>query len=220
MNAKAIMAATIKAIGKPLNALGVFAVSSLTLIAENTTIINKENRTRETTIIILLLDDTHIERTYILPAGKEPVRDGIVNITTLSELREAIRSTVAAGKRTQTILFDSVYSGNPAEDLASACWQVRTEDALCAYCVENIAYELSQIVSYTEAQINISYSKGALPVNSIITMPYATDLNERIADAIKSGTSRLAILISRSALTEETMAAQFSDVYRQTPGLE
>ena len=42
MNAKAIMAATINAIGSPLNAFGVFAVSSLTLIAENTTIMNKK----------------------------------------------------------------------------------------------------------------------------------------------------------------------------------
>ena len=42
MNAKAIMAATINAIGKPLKAFGVLAVSSLTLIAENTTMISKK----------------------------------------------------------------------------------------------------------------------------------------------------------------------------------
>ena len=42
MNANAIIAATIKAIGSPLNAFGVFAVSSLTLIAEKTTIMNKK----------------------------------------------------------------------------------------------------------------------------------------------------------------------------------
>ena len=165
-------------------------------------------------------NDTYVvESDYTLPVGKEPVRDGIVYITALSDLLDTIRTTVADGKKTQTILFDSSYSGNPSEDLASACWQVRTEDALCAYCVENIAYELSQIVSYTEANLNISYSSGALPVEEIITMPYATELDDRIAEAIRSGTSRLAILINRSTLTAETMMAKFSEVYRASPGL-
>ena len=158
-------------------------------------------------------NDTYVvESDYTLPVGKEPVRDGIVYITALSDLLDTIRTTVADGKKTQTILFDSSYSGNPSEDLASACWQVRTEDALCAYCVENIAYELSQIVSYTEANLNISYSSGALPVEEIITMPYATELDDRIAEAIRSGTSRLAILINRSTLTAETMMAKFSSL--------
>ncbi|MBQ9662887.1 MAG: hypothetical protein IJV40_07040 [Oscillospiraceae bacterium] len=185
---------------------------------------------RKTAVVLFLIsflltgcgffNETYVAETdYVLPAGKEPVRDGIVNITALPELREAIRSTVAAGKKTQTLLFDSAYSGNPAEDLAAACWQVRTEDALCAYCVENIAYELYQIVSYTEALINISYSDGALPVEDILTMPYATDLNNRIAEAIGSGATRLAILISRSTLTAEDMEARFSEVYRKEPGL-
>ena len=38
----AIIAAQIRAIGKPLNAFGVFAVSNLTLIQENVTMINKK----------------------------------------------------------------------------------------------------------------------------------------------------------------------------------
>mgnify|MGYP007104136525 CR=1 FL=1 len=41
MNAKAIRAAVIKAIGRPLNALGTLLVSSLTLIAQKTTIMSK-----------------------------------------------------------------------------------------------------------------------------------------------------------------------------------
>jgi hypothetical protein len=42
MNAMAIIAAVIKAIGKPLNALGVFALSSLVLIQLNTTMMAKK----------------------------------------------------------------------------------------------------------------------------------------------------------------------------------
>ena len=167
-----------------------------------------------------LFHDTYVyEDDYILPIGKDSAAEGSISVLNLSELREAIRRTVSTGDHSRVVIFDSRYTGNPAEDLASACWQVRTEDALCAYCVENIAYELSQIVSVKEARISISYSTGALPVREIISMPYATGLNERIADAIQSGCQRLAILINRSTLTAEDMTARFSEVYRKKPGL-
>ena len=88
-------------------------------------------------------DDTYlIESDYTLPDRKDSGSRDIVTVTEFADLREAIRNTVAAGASERTIVFDSSYTGNPTEDLASACWQVRTGDALCAYCVENIAYEM------------------------------------------------------------------------------
>ena len=165
-------------------------------------------------------DETYVvESDYPLPDRNEESKKDTVAVTGLADLREAIRNTVAEGASERTILFDLSYPGNPMEDLASACWQVRTEDALCAYCVENIAYETRQIVSKTEAKLNVSYSSGALPVDEIISMPYATELNDRIAEAISSGKSRLAILINRSVLTSENMISRFSEVYRRNPGL-
>ena len=165
-------------------------------------------------------DDTYlIESDYTLPDRKESGSRDTVTVTEFADLCEAIRNTVAAGASERTIVFDNAYTGNPTEDLASGCWQVRTGDALCAYCVENIAYEMTQIVSRTEAKLKVSYSSGALPVDEIISMPYATELNDRIAEAISSGRSRLAILINRSILTSESMALRFSEVYRANPGL-
>ena len=165
-------------------------------------------------------DDTYlIESDYTLPDRKDSGSRDTVTVTEFADLREAIRNTVAAGASERTIVFDPSYTGNPTEDLASACWQVRTGDALCAYCVENIAYEMTQIVSRKEAKLKVSYSSGALPVDEIISMPYATELNDRIAEAISSGRSRLAILINRSILTSESMALRFSEVYRANPGL-
>ena len=165
-------------------------------------------------------DKTYVvEADYPLTARKEVESDDTLTVYGLSDLREEIRRTVADGLDSRIVLFDASYSGNPAEDLAAACWQVRTEDALCIYCVENIAYELTQIVSVTEAKITITYSPKAIPVAEIVSMPYATDLNECIAEAISSGRSKMAILILRSTLTAEDMAARFSAVYRKNPGL-
>ena len=165
-----------------------------------------------------VFDSTYIvESDYTLPAGNQTPREGEVNVKGLSELIEAIRSTVAVGSDSRTIIFDSGYEGSPSEDLASACWKVRTEDALCAYCVENIAYELNQIVTHTEAHLNISYSSKAIPISEIITMPYATELDETLSEAIGNGVDRLAVLISRSTLSSETMMARVEEVYRENP---
>ena len=160
-----------------------------------------------------------VEADYPLAARKEISPDDTLTVSGLADLREGIRSVVADGLESRTILFDASYASNPAEDLAAACWQVRTEDALCIYCVENIAYELTQIVSVTEAKISVTYSPKAIPVADIVSMPYATELNECIADAISSGRSEMAILILRSTLSAEDMAARFSEVYRKNPGL-
>lgn len=165
-------------------------------------------------------DDTYMYETeYQLQVRKESPHGDQVNVTSLSELREAIRSAVAVGASSRRILFDPEYSGSPSEDLASACWQVRTEDALCAYCVENIAYELNQIVSHVEARMKITYSTQAIPVDKIIKMTYATSLNDSLEDAISSGNCRLAILISRTTLTAEDMSARLEEVYRSNPAL-
>ena len=167
-----------------------------------------------------LFDETFVvEDSYTLAPGKDSSTEDSISVTNRAELRDAIQRSVAAGEYNRIVIFDSRYSGNPSEDLAAACWQVRTEDALCAYCVENIAYEISQFISVREARITISYSTGALPVGEIITMPYVTGLNDIISEAIRSGCTRTAVLINRSTLTTEDMTARVADVYCQNPGL-
>lgn len=165
-------------------------------------------------------DKTYVVETeYPLTDRIDVATDDTLTVTGFSELREGIRSAVVNGLDGCTILFDASYSGIPSEDLAAACWQVRTEDALCIYCVDNIAYDLTQIVSVTEAKINISYSPKAIPVSQIVVMPYATQLNEVIGETIGSGQAKKAILIARSTLTAENMVTRFAEVYRKNPGL-
>lgn len=160
-----------------------------------------------------------VESDYALPAGKENDTGDSLSVSNLSELREAVRIIVAQGGESNSILFESNYNGTPTEDLAAAIWQVRTEDALCAYCVENISYELAQIVSYTEAKITVTYSPRALSVEEITSMPYATPLNETLSDALSQGKERIAVLINRSTISAEDMQTRVSDVYRRHPGL-
>ncbi len=167
-----------------------------------------------------LFDSTYIvESDFPLPERVDTTHDDLISVKSFSELRTALQEAVEAGDSRRTVVFDSGYSGSISEDLASAVWQIRTENALCAYCVENIAYELRQIVSHTEAQLTFTYSTRAVPVSEIHTMLYETSLDKTLSDAISSGMERVAILISRSTLTEESMAAKVKDVYRSNPAL-
>ena len=176
-------------------------------------------------ISVLLAGCGYFDKTYVVetdyPLGSKTDTEpnDTLSVTNFATLREGIRRAVANGLSARTLVFDSSYSGNPAEDLAAACWQVRTEDALCIYCVENISYELKQIVAVTEAKLSITYSPNAIPVSEITRMPYATELNGCIAEAISSGQSKIAVLISRTNLSAEDMVERVSEVYRKNPGL-
>ena len=89
------------------------------------------------------------EKEYVVIEDYEPsysaetTEGDKVVVKNLSALRQAIQNWVMNGQTEGNIVFDTEYSGNSSEDMASACWQVRTENALCAYCVENISYELN-----------------------------------------------------------------------------
>lgn len=136
-----------------------------------------------------------------------------------SGLLQAMRDMVGSGQSGGTIVFDSAYDGDVAEDLSDACWQLRTQDALCAYCVVNIFYELNKIVAYHEAEINISYSDYGEKVENIARLPYSTGVDSLVRSAIASGRARLALLINHSSLSAEDMEDLVAETYRENPAI-
>ena len=124
---------------------------------------------------------------------------------------------VADGEREGNIVFDSAYDGEATEDMAAACWQVRSQDALCAYCVENISYELSKIVTYFEAKVTISYSRDMQQEGNIVNLPYSIGVEDSIKSALEQGMTRLVVLIGSSSYSAEEMESLVGKVYRQNP---
>ena len=165
------------------------------------------------------------EREYVYegnysPAPQNAGRDADkITVTSFAELRQALLDLALAGKAESTILFDQTYEGDATEDLASACWQVRTQDALCAYCVENIAYDLTHIVTYYEAKISITYSDMAKEVGDIVRLQYSTGVEEIIKTAIENGAVKLVVLIQRGTYSAEAMELLVSRVYNEDPGI-
>ncbi len=143
--------------------------------------------------------------------------EGKIQVRGFAGLRQAILNMAYAGQTDGTIVFDAAYDGDPTEDMASACWAVRTQDALCAYCVENIAYELSKIVTINEASVYISYSGVTASPAEIEHLSYSSEAETELLAAMARGDRRIALLVGRSGFSADDMSAQVIKAYRENP---
>lgn len=142
-----------------------------------------------------------------------------INVRNFSGLKQAILRFAYAGETEGRILFDSSYDGDPLEDMASACWQVRTQDALCAYCVENIAYELTKIVTTNEAAVYISYSSFCESADNIIHLPFSYGIESTLNDALENRDRNLVVLVSSSSYSAEDIEGLLTKIYRENPAV-
>lgn len=154
---------------------------------------------------------------YTLPAAESFEHEDKVTVANSSRLSSAISQLVRDGKTEGVIVFNDDYDGDVKADLASACWTVRTNDALCAYCVDNISYELSKIVTYYEAKIIITFAESAAPLDEIVQMSYSSGIENVILEALENNTQHLAVLIQFASFTADEMEQLVTDVYYENP---
>ncbi len=165
-----------------------------------------------------VFDREYVVESAYIPAAQPGAGDSAsISVDSFSKLKQTLLDMVSAGESERRLTFDTAYAGDVPADMASACWEVRTQDALCAYCVENIAYELSQIVTYYEATVTVSYSGMVPAARDILHLQYATGLEDVIKKAVEQGQNRLAVLISRSSYSAEDMELLVSRIYREEP---
>ncbi len=153
--------------------------------------------------------------TPVIPA--DDAEEGRVTVSDLPQLRRALLEMVSAGEQESSIIFDADYEGEISEDMASACWQVRTQDALCAYCVENISYDLTKIVNHTEAKMTVRYSDAVCSPTDVQRRTYSSGMDELIREMLTKGSTREAVLINQSYYSSEGMEELIADVYRTDP---
>ena len=140
-----------------------------------------------------------------------------VTVRNFTALKKAITEMVYSGAEGGSLAFDVNYDGDAVKDIEEACWQLRSQNALCAYCVVNISYEISKIVTYYEANISIDYADSALPVSEILQLPYAIGMEEILKEAMENNRTRLVLFINASTYSRDKMAQLVTDVYRSTP---
>ena len=165
-----------------------------------------------------LFDQEYVSITDYEPPVQEPAGgEDSISVRDVDELREVLVEQLNAGAEDVRVIFDAAYAGDINADLAAVCWQVRTRDALFAYCVESISYDVSKLVNHYEARFTISYNEAGEDPDSIVRLQLTTGLADQLRQAIVRGDSRLVVLIGRSSMTAEDVENLAGKVYREDP---
>ncbi len=120
-------------------------------------------------------------------------------------LRRALNAMVASYRTNQVLIFAD-YDGIIADDLSKACWELRSDTALGAWCVRDIEYTTEQVVAYVEADITVSYKRSEQEVESLQTAQTRSALTECVAQALENQTKTIAVQMNTAALSESDVA--------------
>ncbi len=158
-----------------------------------------------------------VVRDYLPSEQQESHAGGRFTVNSLSAIKSALLNMAYEGRTEGNILFETSYEGDALDDLETACRTVRMEDALCAYCVENISYSFNKIVTINEATVKISYSKVSEKPERIVHIGFSSEAEAAILNAMKKGQGTLALLVGNSGFSADDMAAQVNKAYCRNP---
>ena len=141
-----------------------------------------------------------LERDYssVTPHNAAPATEG--NPSTLradsyQELVNALIYFVTGGMEEGTVRLYT-NTENVETYLADACLEVIQEDPLGAYCVEFIKYTVDPVVTYSEADLHITYRRTREQVASIVQATGVTAIRGELESALSSFASERVLRIS------------------------
>lgn len=109
------------------------------------------------------------------------------------------------------------YTTDVADDLATACHEVTTEDPLAAFAVTDITYEFSRIVSYYEVGVTIDYSRTAEELDSLQFVSGSSAIRGKIGEAVADFSPELLLWVSAFDGDTDSIRAMVARAYYDTP---
>ncbi len=128
--------------------------------------------------------------------------DTATEIRNYSMLKTALTNMITNHTEKGEFRFSN-YNGNLSEDLAAACFEIKSEHPLGAYAVETLSYDTSYVVSYYMANIYISYKRSAEELRSIIYTSTLADFEDSIRGAVNGFVPELVIRCFSADVNEE-----------------
>ena len=117
----------------------------------------------------------------------------------------------------QTQLRFVGYSGNAVSDIASVCNAIKTESAYGAYCVDYVTYDLTQIVSYYEASIEIFYKYSSEDLLQLQMTNNHTSFAELLVENLKNGTEKMVVKINNGSSESDVVNELIYQTIREHP---
>lgn len=109
------------------------------------------------------------------------------------------------------------YNGSPSEDLASACFEIKSNHPLGAYAVENISYDTSYVVSYYVASIYISYKRTAEEVQQIVYAFSQDEFDENLRRSMDGFAPQLVARLYSGTVDEDYIRRLVQQHYYDDP---
>ena len=110
-------------------------------------------------------------------------------------LQSALQLLITRMDETGLIRVYGYESGDVSEDVAKAVYQAAKQTALGTYSVDYITYDCSQVVSYYEIALHITYTKTAQQMARLVTTRGSNAVRSRIAGALEQYETKLLLYV-------------------------
>lgn len=173
-------------------------------------------------ILLLLLTGCSLtpdEYLYVEPHVDSSVQDNSTDALTAENylsLKNAILRLIRTGK-TEGVIRVTNYDGDVEKDLPEAAYAVSKQDPLGAYAVDYMTHSCTQIVSYYEIRINITFRRTAEEIAGILNASTQERLDIRLTEALQNYQDRLTVRISNYRDQAETIPVFVADYCTANP---
>ena len=164
---------------------------------------------------ILNRDYTHVTpHNTTSPTTGDP---SILRAESYQELVNALVYFIGQGTETGTI---RLYMDTESVDtiLENACLEVVQEDALGAYAVEYIKYSVSSVVTYAQADVQITYRRTREQVGSIVSVTGVTAIRRELQSALTTFAPEQVLRISYFDGDSDYILDLVREAYYASPG--
>lgn len=110
------------------------------------------------------------------------------------------------------------YTNDVDTDLNRACLEVATEDPLGAYAVDYIKYDYSRIISYYEANVQITYRRTPEQIKNVVSVTGSSAIKDELRQALTKFSPEVVLRVSYLAEDENYIVDLVRQAYYDTPG--
>ncbi len=139
----------------------------------------------------------------------------IISISSYAELNSVLNGMIENRQETADFQFNS-YEGNVSDDLAEACFQVKSNTAIGSYMIDYISYDINRIVSYYNATVYVNYMHSLEELSSIDTI--STNLiDESVIEAVSEKQKNLTLEVYTSVIDGAVMDGKVKSAVLNAP---
>lgn len=157
--------------------------------------------------------------TSVTPHSATPPAEGdssILRVENYQELVNALIYLISLGEEEGTVRMYN-YDQDVEQSLSNACLEVVQEDPLGAYSVDFIRYDVTPIVSYYEAAVEITYRRTREQVAAIVDATGTAAIRSELSEALSEFSSEVVLRISYFEEDSEYIRQLMREAYLSNP---